>query len=109
MDDDFDTPRAIANIFEFIKNTNRNIDEDKLTKNDAHEIKSAFKKIDSVLGVILKIKTEKIPEEIKKLAEERERHRKEKKWKESDETREKIQKLGYDIKDSSEGPIIKKK
>jgi len=51
---------------------------------------------------------EKIPEEIKKLAEEREEARKNKDFKKSDELRQKINSLGYEIKDSPEGYKINK-
>ena len=38
----------------------------------------------------------------------REKVRKEKKWKESDELREKIKEEGYSVKDTKEGPYLKK-
>jgi len=43
-----------------------------------------------------------------KLVEEREMARKEKDFKKSDELRDQIQKLGFSVKDTSEGPKISK-
>jgi cysteinyl-tRNA synthetase len=48
-----------------------------------------------------------IPNEIKKLVEEREKLRKEEKFKEADEVRDKIEKLGFRIEDSETGPAVK--
>ena len=36
-------------------------------------------------------------------------HRKEKKWKEADKFRDKIEKLGYVVQDSSNGPVVRRK
>ena len=108
MEDDFNTPKIIALIFDFIKKVNGLIDKNKLAKKEAVEMLAALKKIDSVLGIIPKSKREKIPEEIKKLAELREKYRKEKKWDKADEIRKEIQKRGYIIEDLPEGPRIKR-
>ena len=51
----------------------------------------------------------KIPENIKKLAEERQKSRKKENWKKSDELRRKINKLGYVIEDVKKGYLLKKK
>jgi len=64
---------------------------------------------DKVLGLGLdKIKKIEIPDEIKRLVKQREKLRQEKKWKEADEVRKKIDELGYQIEDTKEGPEIKK-
>ena len=71
--------------------------------------KATILNFDKVLGLNFKnLKEEKIPKEIKKLAEEREQARKNKDFKKSDELRNKIEKLGYEIKDSSEDYKIEK-
>ena len=64
---------------------------------------------DKVLGFGLdKIKEEIIPDEIVKLAEEREIARKEKDWAKSDELRNKINSLGYEVKDTENGSKVSK-
>ena len=108
MEDDFDTPKVIAEIFNFIKKTNGLIDKNSVDKKTTVSILAVFKKIDSVLGIIPKTKQDKIPEKIKKLAEIRERYRKEKNWERADEARKKIAKTGFIIEDTPSGPIIKK-
>ena len=64
---------------------------------------------DKIFGLNLKkSKKEKIPKEIKLLAEKRENYRQLKDWKKSDEIREEIKKRGYLIEDLNEGYSIKK-
>jgi len=65
---------------------------------------------DKVFGLGLKnIKEEKIPKEILNLVKEREKYRKEKNWKKSDELRNLILKKGYEVKDTKERFIIIRK
>ncbi len=107
MDNDFDSSGAFGAIFDFVKEINRMMDEKSLSGNDIDEIKAFIAKIDSVLG-ILEIKNEEIPEEIKKLIEERENYRKEKNWQKSDEMRNLIKEKGYEIEDTKDGTKCRK-
>lgn len=52
--------------------------------------------------------SEELPEEIKALVEERKQARAEKNWAKSDEIRDRIISLGYGIKDTKDGIIVKK-
>jgi cysteinyl-tRNA synthetase len=100
MEDDFDTPKALAVIFEFIREAN------KLGNgSNAYDLMLDF---DKVLGLNLD-KSKEIPKEIKDLAEKRKKARKDKNWEESDKLRVDIDSKGYEIKDSKEGYIITKK
>jgi len=68
-----------------------------------------IKKIDSVLGLnLFKREKEKVPFEVKKIAEEREKLREKKEWEKSDELREKINNLGYAVEDTERGFVLKK-
>ncbi len=107
MDDDFETANAIAVIFEFVKDANKLLAEEKLSGKDAGKIKNFMKTIDKIFGILAEEKI-KIPREIKEMAEERENARKNKDFKKADELREKIKSLGYYVDDTKEGYIIKK-
>lgn len=62
---------------------------------------------DRVLGLDLgKVVTEEIPAKILLLAEEREKARAEKNWGRSDDLRAEIEKAGYEVKDTNEGPKV---
>jgi len=65
---------------------------------------------DRVVGLKLregKESREKPPEKVVKLAEEREKLRKEKKFNEADEVRKRIENLGWQVEDTAKGPLLK--
>lgn len=105
LDDDLKIPKALAVIFNFIKEINK-IKE--LNKKMIQEILVLVKKFDSVLGLNLLEDKIKIPKEVLKLVEKREKLRNSKQWQEADKIRDKIQKLGYKIEDTSKGPFLTK-
>ncbi len=99
INDDLNTPKAIALMWEVIKSKELSDEEKYKTIID----------FDKVLGLGLsKVKKSEIPQEVKKLVKEREKYRKEKNWQKSDELREKIKSLGFTVEDTSEGSKIKK-
>jgi len=110
MEDDFNTPKAVAVIFELINKGNSLIDKNKISSNDAKNILNLLKNFDEVLGINLKYEIKKVPlsQEILNLVKERERHRKQKNWKGADEIRSKIRKMGYGVEDTKKGPKLKK-
>lgn len=107
MDDDLNTPVAFAAIHEFVKASNVAIADGKLNSDNVREIKEQMQRFDKVLGVLEHEKVE-VPEEIQKLVEERETARAKKDFKKSDELREKIRKLGWEVQDTEEGPKVRK-
>lgn len=90
IENDLDTPKLIAYLWDLIKDENIN--------------KNIIQKFDSILGLKL-LETEKldIPEEVLKLVRERKIARQNKDWSKSDEIREAIKKLGFDLSDNSDG------
>ena len=102
MNDDFNTPLALASLLDFIGKFQERIWE--LTPNDAAETKQFLENAFKTLGIGLK--TEKIPQNVRKLAEERELCRGRKQFVQSDALREKIRMLGYGVDDTPDGPFI---
>jgi len=109
MDDNFNTPEALATIFELIRTINPLLDKNQINKTQAKKILSFLKKIDKVFNFIFPAEKDKIPSMIKDLIEKREQLRQQKKWEQADKTRKEIEKLGFEIKDTSTGTQIKKK
>ena len=100
MNDDFDTVKALAVIFDFVKECyKKNIGGKK-----AYDL---MKEIDKIFGVF-DFETEKAPKEVKKLIDQREKARQQKNWKKSDELRQKIKKLGFRVEDTDKGSMVKK-
>jgi cysteinyl-tRNA synthetase len=94
LENNLDTPKALAIVWEMIKSKEINY-EDK---------KTALLKFDKVLGLDLdKIKKEEIiiSDDVKELIKQREEARKNKNWEKADELREEIKKRGLAVKDKS--------
>ncbi|OGI86458.1 cysteine--tRNA ligase [Candidatus Nomurabacteria bacterium RIFCSPLOWO2_01_FULL_41_12] len=99
LNDDLNTPRALSLLWDVIKDENMS-DADK---------KATILDFDKVFGLgFAELKAESIPENIKLLVEEREQARLDKDFKKSDKLREKINSLGYEIKDTPEGQKVAK-
>ncbi len=100
ISNDLQIPQAVAIMWEMLKS---NIpSEDKLDL--------LFFDFDSVFGLKLsEIEEEKIPQEIINLAQQREKARKDEKFKEGDQLRKEIEKKGYTIEDTPQGWQLKAK
>ncbi len=104
LDDDLDINTALASLFEFIREVNKLIDENKLSKQEARMVRELMLKFDKVLGVIgEEEKEEELPKEIMELIRKREEARKRKEWKTADQIREKLREMGIIIEDTPTG------
>jgi cysteinyl-tRNA synthetase len=106
LDDDLNTPLALSKLYEFITQVNKQIDENTLASADAKKILSLWKKINHVFGLVLLGQAE-IPQEIKRLIEQREIARSGKDFQKSDDLRALIEKKGYLIEDTKDGMKVK--
>jgi cysteinyl-tRNA synthetase len=105
LDDDLNISAAFGVLFESIRETNRVMDENKLDAASAGAWLDWWKRINTVLD--LETETEiVVPPEVAQLANERENARREKNWKRSDELREKILTLGWEMRDTKDGPKL---
>ena len=105
---DFNTPKALAVVFRLLRKGNSRISENKITAEEAGQILDFLAEVNKLFGIIPDTETTSVPEDIAALASEREKLRKEEKWKEADKIRAAIEKMGYIIEDTSRGPEIKK-
>ena len=107
LSNDLDTPNALAIFFDFMKKMNRQMDKGSIDKEQVASSLYFLDKFDSVFGLIPR--TGKVPEEIVKLVRRREQARNIKDWNESDNLRDKIDALGWKVKDTASGSEISKK
>ncbi|HEU0085512.1 MAG TPA: cysteine--tRNA ligase [Candidatus Paceibacterota bacterium] len=99
LNDDLDTPRALTVVWDLVK-------DDSVSNADK---KATLLDFDRVLGLGFEnLKEEEIPAEITAIGEERELARKSKDFKKSDELRDKIKEMGYEIRDEDDGYKINK-
>ena len=108
LDNDFNTPKALASFFTSINKFFMLFNKGGLGLNDVLKIEEYLKTVNNILGIINQPKI-KIPEEIVKKVEEREVVRKNKEWVKSDELRQEIENLGFDIDDTPYGPLVSEK
>jgi len=88
--DDLDMPKAIAVLWKLLRDEN------------ADRKLKTIEKMDQVFGLDLLKKDEiKIPEDVQKLINQRQKAREEKNWKEADKLREEIEGLGFVVKDDA--------
>lgn len=100
LNDDLGTPQALALMWELLKDTSVN-DADK---------KATILSFDDALGLNLGVEEHiDVPEEVQQLVAERETARANKDWTAADELRTKIQELGFDVKDTDNGPRVTKR
>lgn len=97
MDNDLDTPGALAVLWDLVRNPNLKPEDKRATVLD----------FDKVFGLgFERLKPAVIPEEVMKLVEEREKARKNNDWEKADKLRDEIKVKGYEIKDTAEGPKV---
>ena len=108
LDDDFNTPKAFAVLFNFIKKENSYLDKNLISEKDAKEIYNFFEEINDIFGIIdFKKVNRAIPAKIKQLVLAREKYRKNQEWQKADQMRQKIEKQGFTIEDTKDGPVAK--
>ncbi len=104
VNDDLNIPGAFAALFALVRDTNAH---------GGGAVLDIFRRMDKVLGVIFfgqsEKKSEDLPDEVKKLLDERAKARAGKNWAESDRLRNEIAALGYAVKDSKDGQTCTRK
>ncbi|MBX2866898.1 cysteine--tRNA ligase [Candidatus Kaiserbacteria bacterium] len=110
LNDDLDTPKALAVLWNLIKDTEVPV-EDKV---------ATLLRMDSILGIGLSdtpdkarrelgiINVEDIPQDVQELMTKREEARKKKDWDEADRLREELNMKGYSVEDTPEGAKVVK-
>ena len=114
VNEDLNTPKAFAALFELVRHTNAYLANPQalnLSTSQLLNILNIFKRMDSVLGVIFFGKAAKtaVPAEIQTLLDQRAEARKAKNWAESDRLRDAIAAAGWLVKDSKDGQTVMKK
>jgi cysteinyl-tRNA synthetase len=132
MDDDFNTPEAVARLFDFVTKSNRFLQDhpepspalcsvayDNLVKlsgiltlfQPTHRVDEGVEE-DKLYDLLLKYnknaQKSSVPELISHLLQIRERARKERNWNLADGIRDELLRLGFEIQDTDQGPQWRK-
>jgi cysteinyl-tRNA synthetase len=103
MDDDLNISVALAALFDFVREVNKLLDDNVLSKEEA-EVYELMMRFDKVLGVVGEIKRkEKLPKEAEELIRKREEARKAKDWEAADKIREQLRSMGIILEDTLQG------
>ena len=106
MDDDFNTPRALAVIFETIKKANVEIDTGNLSAEAASSLLGQLLAINEILGIVPS-QGPAIPYKVKQLVIQREQFRQTKDFTQADQLRDRLSALGWRVDDTAYGPLAK--
>lgn len=107
LDENLNISGAWGVIFEWVRETNRLLAENKLSAAAAASAVAAWQRIDSVFGIGAQKEAE-APAELLALLEERQAARKAKDFKRSDVIRDELKAKGWMIEDTPKGPRLKK-
>ena len=107
MNDDLDSPQALAIFFDWMKTVNGKIDKNVITDSELGEAWEFLVAFDSVFGFIRNQDFE-IPDNINLMLNKRQKARDEENWGESDLIREHLKEKGWMVEDTPDGQYIKK-
>jgi len=109
MDEDFNTSKALAEIFDFISYINRKIDENKVPGPLARYVHDSLMELLSVFGLLQKFEVAEVSAEVRPfielLVKVRDKARKRKDWETADYIRDELRKLGVVLEDTPKGTI----
>jgi cysteinyl-tRNA synthetase len=119
MDDDLNTPKALAALFGFQRKVNRLIDSRQLLSGDYRLIATSLERVDSVLGIMQswskgpaptvdELKMTAKDSDIQALVDDREEARRLKDYARADAVREELKERGVVVQDTPEGPVWRK-
>ena len=107
MNDDLDSPQALAVFFDWMKTVNGKIDKNVITDSELGEAWEFLVAFDSVFGFIRNQDFE-IPDKINLLLNKRQKARDEENWVESDLIREHLKEKGWIVEDTPDCQYLKK-
>jgi len=105
MDDDLDTPKAAAGVFELVRRANTLLDGGDAA--GAAPLAAAVRELTGALGLELRTETAAVPAEIQELAAQRDAARSARDWARADALRDRIQAEGYVVEDSADGTLVR--
>ncbi|MCC6153729.1 MAG: cysteine--tRNA ligase, partial [Candidatus Hydrogenedentes bacterium] len=108
LDDDLNISGAIAAVFDFIRETNKLVDNDTLGKGGAQRALALLDRVNAVTGLFGALAKEETPAEILALVTERQQARRAKDFKRADEIRDQLLSSGWVLEDTADGPRVKK-
>jgi cysteinyl-tRNA synthetase len=105
MDDDLDTPQAMALVFDLVRRANALLDD--RDAEAAAPLAAAVLEIAGAVGLELHAEEGEVPDEIRELARQRDEARAAKEWARADALRDRIVAAGYVVEDTPAGTEVR--
>jgi len=103
LDDDLNITKALAAIFDFIRDVNRMIDQGKVSRKEARAVNDLMVRFDKALAIMSEVKKEPLSKEVEQLIQKREAARQARDWKTADDIRLKLYEMGIILEDTTAG------
>ena len=107
LDDDLNISGGLGVLFDFIRDTNKSIDNNELSGDGARRVEQLLDRLNGVTGLFA-VAEEQTPAEILELVKQRQQARREKNFARADEIRQQIAAKGWVLEDTPDGPRAKK-
>ena len=106
MDDDLNTPDALAALFDFVKDINTL--SDAASRPALEQAAQMFDELAVVLGLLYNRKKDEVPAEVMDLVNQRAAAKKAKDWPRADAIRARLAEMGWTVTDTAQGPKVSK-
>ena len=106
MDDDLNTPDALAALFDFVKDINTL--SDAASRPALEQAAQMFDELAGVLGLLYNRKKDEVPAEVIDLVNQRAAAKKAKDWPRADAIRARLAEMGWTVTDTAQGPKVSK-
>jgi len=108
LDDDLNISGALGAVFEFIRETNRLMDKDELSRMGAQRALALLDRLNAVTGLFAPAPGEEAPQAILDLVMERQDARRAKDFARADAIRDQLAAEGWVLEDTADGPRVKR-
>ncbi len=108
LDDDLNISGALGVVFEFIRNTNKRMDNGELSASGARNALELLDRFNAVAGVFAPARNDEAPQEILALVRERGEARRSRNFARADAIRDELAAQGWVIEDTPDGPRVKR-
>ncbi len=106
LDDDLNISSALSVLFETVRESNRRMDQGLLTPAQAQGLFLWYERVNGVLALEPESMDDLLPKEILEVLDARISARESKDWKKSDELRDRLAVLGWQVKDTKDGQKV---
>jgi cysteinyl-tRNA synthetase len=107
LDDDLNISGSLGAIFDLVREINRAIANNQLSKDAANQVTACMHRFDTVLG-LLTLEQEAVDGQVEALLRERQEARQQRDFARADAIRDQLRGLGFVVDDTPQGPRLKR-